>query len=226
MSPLVDPVVLSLQVGVAATVVGFPLAVGLGAWLARTRSRWRTLVSTVVFLPLVLPPVVTGWLLLAVLGRHAPVGGALAGVGLPVPFTVGAAVLAALIVGLPLYVMAARAAFEAVDRRYEDLALTLGTPPLEAFRRVTLPLAFPGLAGGAVLAFARALGEFGATIVIAGNTDQTRTIAVAIYALLDAPDGEARIVPLVLASVGISVVALLAYEGLLRAQRRRLEIDR
>jgi molybdate transport system permease protein len=217
------PLLLSLQVGLLAALLGLGPAAGIGWWLARTRSPWRPLVTTAVLLPLVLPPVVTGWLLLALLGRRSLVGGALDALGLGVPFTPAAAVIAAVIVGLPLYVMSARAAFEAVDPRYEEISASLGDPPWVTFRRVTLPLAAPGLAGGAVLAFARALGELGATIVLAGNTEGTRTLSLAVYALLDAPDGEARTVPLVLASVGLSLLSLLGYEALLAAQRRRLD---
>jgi molybdate transport system permease protein len=223
---VIGPLARSIEVGLLAAALGLPVAVLLGHWLARSRSRWRAVVSTLVFLPLVLPPVVTGWLLLALLGSTSPVGRALEAAGLPVPFTLGAAVIAALVVGLPLYVMSARSAFEAVDPRYEELSAALGDRPWTTFGRVTLPLAAPGLAAGAVLAFARALGEFGATVVLAGNTDQTRTLAVQVYALLDAPDGEARVVPLVLASVAVSLVSLVGFEALVRAQRRRLELDR
>lgn len=211
--------------GLWCTTLGFPLAAGLGWWLARSRSRAKPVVSAIVFLPLVLPPVVTGLLLLRLTGRATLLGGWLHAIGLGVPFTFGAAVLAGFVVGLPLYVMAARTAFEAVDPRYEEVSATLGESPWTTFRRVTLPLALPGLAAGAVLTFARALGEFGATIVLAGNTDATRTVPVAVYALLDAPDGEARVWPLVGASVAVSVVALVGFEALQRWQRRRLEVD-
>lgn len=221
---LLAPVLRSVEVGVFATLIGLPAATATGAWLARSRSRWRPVASTLVFLPLVLPPVVTGWLLLALLGRDGPLGRPLAALGLPVPFTLGAAVIAALVVGFPLFVISARSAFEAVDRRYEELSLTCGLPPVKTALRVTLPLAAPGLAAGALLAFARALGEFGATIILAGNTVGTRTIAVAVYALLDAPDGASPL-PLVGASVALSLGALVGFELLLRAQRRRLEVD-
>ena len=134
-------------------------------------------------------------------------------------------VLAAFTVGLPLYVWSARAAFEAVDPRLEEVSATLGTPPWRTFARVTLPLALPGIAGGAVLAFARALGEFGATAVVAGNMEgETRTIALAVYTLLDTPGGEGATLPLVLASLGIAAASLLGYELLSRWQRRRLEL--
>jgi molybdate transport system permease protein len=222
---VLSSVALSVAIGLAATVLGLPFAVGLGYWLARTRSPWRVVVSIAVFLPLVLPPVVTGWLLLALLGRNAPLGSLLSAVGLPVPFTPGAAVVAAVVVGMPLYVMSARAAFAAIDPRYEAVSASLGDPPLRTFRRVTLPLAAPGLLAGAILSFARALGEFGATIVLAGNTERTRTIAVAVYALLDAPQGDGQVQVLVLASVLVSALSLVGYELLVWLQRRHLELD-
>ena len=174
--------------------------------------------------PLVIPPVVTGFLLLSLLGTQAPLGRALAAVGLSVPFTLVGATLAALVVGFPLYVVAVRGAFEVVDPHLEELSWTLGVPPWQTFRRVSLPLALPGIAAGAVLAFARALGEFGATVVLAGNVEgQTRTIALAVYSLLESPTGREAIWVLVGASVVLSLAALLGFEALTRRQRRLLE---
>jgi len=216
---------LSLAVGAACAAIGLPLAVALGWLLARRRFPGRPLLGALVLLPMVLPPVVTGLLLLDLLGRRSAVGGWLASHGLPLSFSFAAAVLAALVVGLPLYVWTARAAFDAVDRRLEEVSLTLGVPPGRTFLRVTLPLALPGLAAGMVLAFARGLGEFGATAVLAGNVEgETRTIALAVYSLLEAPDGEAASRPLLAASVVLAVAALAGYELLLRWQRRRLEL--
>ncbi len=221
-----DSVGLSVAVGAWCTVLGFPPAVGLGYWLARARSPLKPIVSALLFLPLVLPPVVTGLLLLRLLGRASPIGGALDTIGLGVPFTFGAAVIAGSVVGLPLYVMAARGAFEAVDPRYEEVSASLGDPPWRTFVRVTLPLALPGLCAGAVLSFARALGEFGATIVLAGNTDRTRTIPIAVYGLLDAPHGSSSIWPLVTMSVAASTASLIGYEALLWWQRQRVDQER
>ncbi len=218
-----SPVALSLLVGAGATALGLgPAAVC--AWvLARRQFRGKSLLSAVVMAPLVLPPVVTGLLLLRVFGRATPVGSAMAALGLPVPFSPLGAVLAAAVVGFPLFVMTLRSAFEAVDPRYEELSLSLGVPPRETFRRITLPLALPGLAAGLVLAFARGLGEFGATVVLAGNIEgRTRTLALAVYALLDSPTGEAPARQLVLASLALSFGALAAFEALNRWQRRRL----
>lgn len=173
-----------------------------------------------------LPPVVTGLLLLRALGRSSPAGAVLADLGLSVPFTLLGAVLAALVVGFPVYAMAIRGAFEAIDPRLEEVSATLGQPPARTLRRVTLPLALPGIAAGAVLAFARGLGEFGATAIVAGNMEgRTRTIALAVYALLDGPGEDPRLGQLVWASLGLCLLSLVGYEALTRWQRRRLELD-
>lgn len=226
----VDPLAairLSLIVGFVSTVLAFPLAVGLGWLFARRDFPGRALLSGLVLSPLVLPPVVTGLILLELLGNRSPLGRALAALGLPVPFTLFGAILAALVVGLPLFVNATRLAFEAVDPRLEEVAISLGDSPRRAFLRVSLPLALPGLAAGALLAFARGLGEFGATVVLAGNMEgQTRTIALAVYSLLDLPGGEGAVWGLVAASVALSAAALGGTEALLRWQRRRLELSR
>ncbi len=217
---------LSVKVATVATVLGLVPAVGLAWVLARGQFRGKALLSAAVMAPLVLPPVVTGLLLLRAFGRTTPLGQALAAVGLPVTFTWFGAMLAALIIGFPLYVLTIRAALEAVDRRYEEVSLTLGVSPWHTWWRVTVPLAFPGIVAGIVLAFARSLGEFGATAVVAGNIEgRTRTIALAVYALLDAPDGEAQVRVLLAASLGLSLAALFAFEALNRWQRRRLELD-
>ena len=216
---------LSVVVGTLAVAASVVPAVALGWLLARRRFRGKSLVTAIVLLPMVLPPVVTGLLLLELLGRRGPIGSLLAPLGVAIPFGFAAAVIAATVVGLPLFVMAVRASFEAVDPALEEVSRSLGDPPRRTFMRVTLPLAAPGLAAGAVLAFARALGEFGATIVLAGNTDASRTIAIAVYALLDRPRGEGQIWPLVAASFALSLASLFGYELLVRWQRRRLELD-
>ena len=215
---------LSLLVAFLATLAGLVPAVGLGWVLARHDFRGKAILSTAVLAPLVIPPVVTGFLLLSVLGSQSPLGRLLASLGLPVPFTMLGATVAALIVGLPLYVISVRGAFEAVDPLYEELSWTLGVPPRKTFLRVSLPLALPGIVAGAVLAFARALGEFGATVVLAGNVEgSTRTIALAVYTLLESPSGREATWTLVGASVALSLLALLGFETLSRRQRRRLE---
>lgn len=220
---MLSPIALSLVVASAGALLGLPPAVALGWVLARVRFRGKALVSAIVLLPLVLPPVVTGLLLLRALGRRGALGGALDTIGVQVPFTTLGAVIAGLVVGLPLYVLAARTAFESIDPRLEEVARTLGATRGEVMRRVTVPLATPGLVAGAVLAFARALGEFGATAVLAGDAPgRTRTIALAVYALLGTRGGDDEAMLLSLASIGMSVAALAAHELLLARHRRRL----
>ena len=215
---------LSLIVALSAVLLGLVPAVAMGWLLARRDFLGKSFVSMIVMAPLVVPPVVTGFLLLSVLGRESALGGLLAAMGLPIPFTLLGATLAALVVGFPLYVMAIRAVFDTVDRRFEEVSWTLGVPKAPTFRRISLPLALPGIAAGAVLAFARALGEFGATVVLAGNMEgETRTIALAVYSLLESPSGRGATWILVIASVVLSLVALLGFEGLTRWQRRRIE---
>jgi molybdate transport system permease protein len=202
-----------------------PLAVGVGFVLARRDFTGKAVVSTLALAPLVVPPVVTGFLLLSLLGSGSPVGRWLAATGLPVPFTLLGAAIAAMVVGFPLYVLSVRNAFEAVDPHYEELSWTLGVPPRRTFLRVSLPLALPGIAAGALLAFARALGEFGATVVLAGNVEgSTRTIALAVYTLLESPGGNRVTWILVGASVALSLAALIGFETLGRRQRRKLEV--
>ena len=218
---------LSLIVAFAAVLFGLVPAVGMGWLLARRDFVGKSFVSMIVMAPLVVPPVVTGFLLLSVLGRESALGGLLAAVGLQIPFTLLGATLAALVVGFPLYVMAIRAVFDTVDRRFEEVSWTLGVPKAPTFRRISLPLALPGIAAGAVLAFARALGEFGATVVLAGNMEgETRTIALAVYSLLESPSGQGATWTLVIASVMLSLGALLGFERLSRWQRGRMEDHR
>jgi molybdate transport system permease protein len=214
---------LSFLVALAATIAGFVPAVCLGWVLARKDFFGKSVVATVALVPLVLPPVVTGFILLSLLGTQGPLGAWLDGLGLPIPFTLLGATIAALTVGLPLYVVSVRNAFQAVDPSYEEVAWTLGRRPWPAFTKVTFPLALPGIAAGAVLAFARALGEFGATVVLAGNIEgSTRTIALAVYTLLESPQGRDVIWVLVGASVLLSLLALLGFEALSRHQRKQV----
>jgi len=226
-SPTADPasaITLSLLVALAATLLGLVPSLFLGRLLARRQFPGKTLVTTLILMPLVLPPVVTGFLLLTLLGTKGVFGPPLAAVGISVPFTLIAPVMAALVVGLPLYVLSARGAFEAVDGRLEEVSWTLGVRPRPTFFRVVLPLAAPGIAAGAVLAFARALGEFGATVVLAGNVEgRTRTIPLAVYSLLESPGGSRAAWLLVGASVLLSFLALAGFELLSRRQRKRLE---
>ena len=230
MTPLAtigDAVRLSIGVAFWATLVATPFAVGVGWLLARRRFLGKWILSTTVYAPLVLPPVITGFLLLKLLGRRGVFGSWLTAHGVSIPFTFYAAVIASVVVGFPLFVAIVRTAFESVDRRHDEVASTLGLSPSRVFLRVTLPLASPGILAGAVLAFARALGEFGATIVLAGNIErETRTIPMAVYALLESPTGERAAWQLVCVSLALSLVAMFGYELLIRRHRRLLELDR
>jgi molybdate transport system permease protein len=185
------------------------------AWLlARRRFRGRVLVETIVSLPLVMPPVATGLILLMLFAPHGPIGRLLDAAGIEVVFTWRAVVLAMAVMGLPLFVRSARAGMEQVDRRYEAVAATLGAPPLRVFLTITLPLALPSVAAGAVLAFARALGEFGATIMVAGSIPgATRTLAVAIYTFTET-GRDADAVLLLVVSAAVAFAALWASNAL------------
>jgi molybdate transport system permease protein len=172
----------SLATAAGATLLILPPAVAAALALARYRGPGKGLIETLLSLPLVLPPTAVGLVLLEALGRRTPIGGWLAGVGVDVVFTWKAVVLAMAVMSFPLLVRSARTAFEEVDERLVGIARTLGLGPFAAFRRVTLPLAWRGLLAGVVLAYSRALGEFGATVMIAGNIPgRTRTLSLAIF---------------------------------------------
>ncbi|WP_114283808.1 molybdate ABC transporter permease subunit [Candidatus Halocynthiibacter alkanivorans] len=207
-------VALSLKVSLWATVLSLPLAV-LTAWaLARKRFPGRQLLNALVHLPLILPPVVTGYLLLLSFGRRAPLGRFLEDTfGLVFAFRWTGAALAAAIMAFPLMVRAIRLAFEAVDPKLEQAASTLGASRPWVFATVTLPLIAPGIIAGAVLGFAKAMGEFGATITFVANIPgQTQTLPSAVYAFLQVPGGENSALRLVLVSVTIAITALLLSE--------------
>ena len=199
---------LTVAMATAATIINLPLGLLLAWLLARGRFPGRSLVETVVTLPLVMPPVATGLLLLMLLAPRGPLGGLLERFGIEIVFTSKAVVIAMAVMGLPLLVRTARAGFEQVDRRYESVAATLGAGPLRVFLTVTLPLALPAVAAGAVLSFARAVGEFGATMMVAGSIPgSTRTLAVAIYSFAETGrDTEAA--QLVLVSAVLAFLAL------------------
>src|SRR4051812_9836750 len=193
-----------------ATLLMLPPGVVIAWLLARRQFPGRTLIETLVSLPLVVPPVATGLMLLMLFSRRGSLGGILERLGIEVVFTWKAVVLAMAIMGLPLLVRTARAGFEQVNERYERVAATLGAPPMRVFLTISLPLAWPSVLAGAVLGFARALGEFGATIVVAGSIPgQTRTLAVAIYSYAETGQ-DAQALRLVLVSVAIAFVALWA----------------
>jgi molybdate transport system permease protein len=194
----------------AATAIVLPAGVGLAWLLARRRFPGRSIVETIVSMPLVMPPVATGLILLMLLSRRGVVGHLLEQVGIDVVFTWKAVVIAMAIMGLPLLVRTARAGFEQIDVRYEEVAATLGARPFRVFLTISLPLAWPSVLAGAVLAFARALGEFGATIVVAGSIPGvTRTLAVAIYTGAETGH-DAEAVTLLVISAAIAFAALWA----------------
>jgi molybdate transport system permease protein len=212
------PVILSLQVSALATLCALPVAVWVAYILARKRFWGHGLLNGIVHLPLVLPPVVTGYLLLVVFGRQGALGGLLFDTfGVTLAFRWTGAALAAGIMGFPLMVRAIRLGFEAVDSGLEDAARTLGATQTGVFTRVTLPLMMPAVIAGAVLGFAKALGEFGATITfVAAIPGQTQTIPTAIYAALQVPGQEAAVVWLVGISITLAMGALVASEWLAR----------
>lgn len=219
-----DAIRLSLKVATVATICMLPLALGIAFVLARTRMPGRTLLDTLVHLPLVLPPVVTGYLLLLAFGRQGPAGRFFeSAFGLVFSFRWTGAALAAGVMGLPLMVRALRLGFESIDRRLEDAALTLGATPLRVYATVTLPLLLPAMLSGVVLSFSKALGEFGATITfVSAIPGETRTMPSAIFGLTQVPGGDAAALRLTLVAVAISVLALVASEWLARGALRRL----
>ncbi len=213
---------LSFQVATCAALAGLPFAVGLGYLLARTSFSAKWLVEAVVNLPLVLPPVVTGYLLLICFSPRGPIGSPLAEwFGVKIVFTWAAAVLASTVVSFPLMVRAIRLAFQGVDPRLETAARSLGASRLAAFFTVTLPLARRGVVAGWMLAFARSLGEFGATITFAGNVQgYTRTIPLEIFTLASRPGGMEQCWRLVVLSVLLACGALAVSELLERRELR------
>jgi molybdate transport system permease protein len=212
---------LSLKVAVTATLVSLPFGIAVAFFLARVRIPGKALLDAVVHLPLVLPPVVTGYLLLIGFGRRGPIGAFLEQTfGLVFAFRWTGAALASGIMGFPLLVRAVRLSIEAVDRRLELAAASLGAHAVVVFATVTLPLILPGILAGAVLIFAKALGEFGATITFVSNIPgETQTIPSAIYAYLQVPRGEAGAMRLSLVSIAISIGALVVSEVLARRMR-------
>ncbi|MCE8518971.1 molybdate ABC transporter permease subunit [Ruegeria pomeroyi] len=216
-------VALSLKVSAWATALSLPLALLVAHALARGRFPGKTLLNGLVHLPLILPPVVTGYLLLLGFGPTGTLGQALASVGLTLAFHWTGAALAAAVMGFPLMVRAIRLSIEAVDPKLEQAAATLGASRIWVFATVTLPLILPGLIAGAILGFAKAMGEFGATITFVSNIPgQTQTVPSAIYAFLQVPGGESAAARLVMISVALALGALLASEVLARRAARRV----
>ena len=218
---------LSLRVATTATICSLPLGIAVAYLLARGRFPGRSLLNAIVHLPLVLPPVVTGYLLLLSFGKRGPIGAFLwEWFGFTFSFRWTGAALAAGVMAFPLMVRAIRLSIEAVDRRLEDAAGTLGANPLIVFFTITLPLSVPGILAGSVLAFAKAIGEFGATITFVSNIPgETQTLPSAIYTFTQVPGGDAGALRLVLIAVAVSVIALLVSEYFARRIDRRLDLQ-
>jgi molybdate transport system permease protein len=212
----IEAIRLSLAVSCAAVIFSILPAILVARLLAWQRLRFRLILATLVYLPLVLPPVVTGYALLLLFGRHGPLGSWLeAHLGIVFAFRWTGAALAAAVMSFPLMVRAIQLGFESVDRRLEQAAATLGASPAAVFLTVALPLALPAIVAGALLGFVKALGEFGATITFVSNIPgETRTLPVAMYALLQVPGGEAEVARLAVISVMLSVAGLAAVEFL------------
>ncbi|NNK77923.1 MAG: molybdate ABC transporter permease subunit [Litoreibacter sp.] len=210
-------VALSLRVSVVATLLSLPFAIYIAYLLARRDFWGKQLLNALVHLPLILPPVVTGYLLLLTFGTQGAIGAALAEIGIVFAFRWTGAVLAAAVMAFPLMVRAIRLGIEAVDPRLEEAATTLGASPVSVFSTVTLPLILPAVLAGSVLAFAKAMGEFGATITfVASIPGETQTLPSAIYAFLQVPGGESSAVRLVVIAVIVAMGAVLASEVLAR----------
>lgn len=218
-----DALRLSLWVACWATVLAIPLALWV-AWVLARKEFWgKAALNAAVHLPLVLPPVVTGYLLLTLFGRTGPLGRALESIGLSVAFHWTGAVIAALVMGFPLMVRAIRLAIEAVDPKLEEAAATLGAPRWAVFGRVTLPLIAPGILAGAVMGFAKAMGEFGATITFVANIPgQTQTLPSAIWSALQIPGGESQAIAMVVMACAVALGAVVLSEALARRVAARI----
>ena len=217
-------VALSLRVSLLATAASLPFGILVAYALARWRFRGRHLLNGLVHLPLILPPVVTGYLLLLTFGRKGAVGQVLdQWLGIVLAFRWTGAALAAAVMAFPLMVRAIRLAIEAVDPKLEAAAATLGAPPPMVFLTVTLPLILPGIIAGTILAFAKAMGEFGATITFVSNIPgQTQTLPSAIYAFLQVPGGDDAAFRLVMVAIAVAMTALVLSEWVSRAVARRI----
>ncbi len=216
-------ILLSLRVAFVSVICSLPIAIAVAYGLARLEFPGKTLVDAVVHLPLVLPPVVVGFALLVLFGKRGPIGSLLNDwFGITLAFRWTGAALASAIMGFPLMVRAIRLSIEAVDRRLEVAARTLGGTALWVFVTITLPLAIPGIITGTLLSFARGLGEFGATITFVSNIPgETQTLPLAIYTFTQVPGGESQAMRLSILAVILSIAALAASEWLTRRSRRR-----
>ena len=216
-------IALSLRVAFWAMLCSLPVGVAVALLLARGRFWGKSLLNALVHLPLVMPPVVTGYMLLVLFGRQGPLGRLLADtLGIVLAFRWTGAALACAVMGFPLMVRSIRLSLDAVDRRLEDAAGTLGANAFWVFATITLPLILPGILAGMILSFARALGEFGATITFVSNIPgETQTLPTAIYTMLQVPGGDFAALRLTLVSIAISLAALFASEVLIERATRR-----
>ena len=214
---------LSAKVASFATIISLPFAVGLAWGLARYDFKLKFIVEALLQMPLVLPPVVLGYLLLVCFGQQGLFGQYLQHLGISLGFNWKGAVLASIIVAFPLMVQPIRLSFQMINRQLEQIAGSLGVPPYKVFLSVSLPLALPGMMIGSILCFSRSLGEFGATITFVGNIpSETRTVPIAIYSLLQQPEGELMAMRLVVLSLVLAFSALLANYFILQHYQKRL----
>jgi len=217
-----DAIRLSLQVAIAATLLSLPLGFAVAYLITFVRFRGKVFLEVLVNLPMTLPPVVVGYFLLLLLGRHGWLGSLLSDAGIRIIFTLKAAVIASAVVGFPLLVRSLRIGMEAIDPQLINASRTLGASWHDTLLTVILPLSGPGLIAGSSLMFARSLGEFGATIIVAGNIPAvTQTIPLAIYEYASSPSSESMALSLCLVSVGISLVVLFLHEKMAGKLARR-----
>ncbi|CAN7526885.1 molybdate ABC transporter permease subunit [Rhizobium sp. LjRoot258] len=218
-------ILLSLRVSVVAMLASLPFGIGVAFLLARGRFWGKSVLNSVVHLPLILPPVVTGFILLILFGRRGPIGSFLDQYfGIVFSFRWTGAALACAVMAFPLMVRSIRLSIESVDRKLEEAAGTLGASPIWVFLTITLPLTLPGIIAGMILSFAKAMGEFGATITFVSNIPgETQTLSSAIYSFTQVPGGDAGALRLTLVAIAISMVALLASEFLSRIVGRRID---
>lgn len=215
---------LSFKVASLSLLMNLIPAIAVGFWLARKEFWGKSLIETLIFLPLVMPPVVSGYLLLMMFGNQGFIGKYLAPFGIEFAFNYKGAVLASALMGFPLMVQSVRLAFELVDKRLEWVAMSLGASRLRTFFGVSLPLAKAGILVGVILSFCRSLGEFGATISFVGNIEgETRTLPLAIYSLMNEPDGETQIVRLLILSIAMAFFALWLSQWYARRQKSKLQ---
>ena len=220
-----DAIRLSLLVSVVAMLCSLPFGVVIAYALARGRFWGKSLLNGLVHLPLILPPVVTGYVLLILFGRRGPIGAFLADhFGIVLSFRWTGAALACAVMGFPLLVRSIRLSIEAIDARLEEAAGTLGASPIMVFATITLPLMLPGVVAGMILSFAKAMGEFGATITFVSNIPgETQTLSAAIYTFTQVPGGDAGALRLTIVAIVISMAALLASEAMARIIGRRIQ---